>query len=1100
MKNLTNILSYLWLLLLMAVTACSDLEEEVGPMRGDEEVELTIPVEIPGMKAATRTVPTENITQITAIAFDENGAYIKTRQAVLNRTEDNSGNSTRGTLRIKVPSKTRSIHFLAKNNANDAFSGIQSLDNLKYNTQTWELHYWGFLSFTSTTELKAFNRFLTLYRNQAMITLEAGNDDYIAGFVNYNTSGTMVPYSNEHGFGFRIASQNGVVYQTIPNGVSKQTDGINNLGKAHYLFEHENNKNNRPLYAVCNIGSKFYKVAFARTINNNLTYFPIIRNHEYKIVVDPTQINTAYGFDNYDGAKDSPSPINDVVITTVDLSLNPTTQDLIINADGEKKCTVTVTVPQGITNLKVSAPKDANSVEVFTITPPNGLTTNAEGEYIVNPNQQYTFTFTLADNYDTTGTATIEFSGSGSYYKTNKASATIYLKKNGQLTVNPTTATIDNTAGTTQTISVTILQNMNINKLQISADAFEVSSNNGLSLQNGYYNVSPNNTYSFTFTLKQEYDNSTGDQTIEFTGTSDHWTATGTSTITLREPTEVREVTIFAEPYTRSLNYTTNANSVSDLIVNVTIPAGVTTLNFESEYFDLISVNGRTKTENEVSTPYITGSGPYTVDHQSVGELTLPFRLRLKSEKKAPTSSAGYTFGGSGEGVTVTPATISNITLTESGDEYVRWQGDVLLDWGNEGAVTQIPLPYSWFEGIAVDSKLRVDYQVTDADKSEKDRDAVIQFTEVKGDSWTDSPYDFAELKENDGEDAGVNLSKDTKSGSIYDRGGVIELILTQTILEKMVQNKTTFDGLENIVMAIQGGNVRLKKISVIPAGAQGGGTDNNNQLDMTLAFSTDNGAQLNNMIFGISTLNLTATISQDDANNSNLVGQTVTLQGAFTKGNSHEQAVNWPQSFVGDEITSDDGRNLQFTIQSGVTSYSAKWVFIRTDDGAKGDASITYALSNSQGYTLDGETSVDLVIKNSAQVQGEKTFTDWNDPYSLSEFFPAGTTITVVFADNESDGSTIKFCDGSGQNMLYLTDDNTGYSNDNANLYINFSGSRTFVIHVNENTKLYGNGNGNDNGNLSNGLSGLRIESGNAVLQSVTVAAPPSALNRPNQ
>ena len=107
---------------------------------------------------------------------------------------------------------------------------------------------------------------------------------------------------------------------------------------------------------------------------------------------------------------------------------------------------------------------------------------------------------------------------------------------------------------------------------------------------------------------------------------------------------------------------------------------------------------------------------------------------------------------------------------------------------------------------------------------------------------------------------------------------------------------------------------------------------------------------------------------------------------------------------------------------------------------------------------------------------------------------------VVFWFADNESDGSTIKFCDGSGQNMLYLTDDNTGYSNDNANLYINFSGSRTFVIHVNENTKLYGNGNGNDNGNLSNGLSGLRIESENAVLQSVTVAAPPSALNRPNQ
>ena len=49
MKRITNILSYLWLLLLMAVAACSDLEEIVVNMQGEEEVELTIQTNIPGL-------------------------------------------------------------------------------------------------------------------------------------------------------------------------------------------------------------------------------------------------------------------------------------------------------------------------------------------------------------------------------------------------------------------------------------------------------------------------------------------------------------------------------------------------------------------------------------------------------------------------------------------------------------------------------------------------------------------------------------------------------------------------------------------------------------------------------------------------------------------------------------------------------------------------------------------------------------------------------------------------------------------------------------------------------------------------------------------
>ena len=93
----------------MAVTACSDLEEEVGPMHVEEEVELNIQLHVPDMQASTRDemVITEQINSIVAIAFDESNALIKKVDAILTPTSD-----TGGTLKIKVPKRTRTIHFL----------------------------------------------------------------------------------------------------------------------------------------------------------------------------------------------------------------------------------------------------------------------------------------------------------------------------------------------------------------------------------------------------------------------------------------------------------------------------------------------------------------------------------------------------------------------------------------------------------------------------------------------------------------------------------------------------------------------------------------------------------------------------------------------------------------------------------------------------------------------------------------------------------------------------------------------------------------------------------------------------------------------------
>jgi hypothetical protein len=62
----------------LLVVACSDLEEITIAMQGEEEVELTIKTNVPSLGGSTRSVvDAENITSITALAFDSDHELIK---------------------------------------------------------------------------------------------------------------------------------------------------------------------------------------------------------------------------------------------------------------------------------------------------------------------------------------------------------------------------------------------------------------------------------------------------------------------------------------------------------------------------------------------------------------------------------------------------------------------------------------------------------------------------------------------------------------------------------------------------------------------------------------------------------------------------------------------------------------------------------------------------------------------------------------------------------------------------------------------------------------------------------------------------------------
>ena len=1215
MKNLTNILSYLWLLLLMAVTACSDLEEEVGPMHVEEEVELTIQLHVPDMQASTREemVITENISSIVAIAFDESGDLIKKVDAILS-DQDHENHS--GTLKIKVPKRTQTIHFLGNYTKNDieSITSLETLNSFTTNDVT-TMRYWGKAEYNGGNNLS-----VTLHRNMAKLTLKKGdgftaNSCYIAGFVNRNLSGTIVPS------GYAVGDT-----PTIPNGVTTHTyTADNSLGNVYYLFEHANVENSNPLYVIIEVAAKYYKVAFAAGDE----YFPIIRNHEYTITIDG--IDAMYAENNYTDAVNSQYPINDLVITSVPMTVTASPTEVL--NESNQTFTVTVTIPEGITELNVP------THDAFDITPPNSLTPQ-NGKYTVTQGN-YEFTFTVKEGVEA-GDKTISFSGRGKYKSaTGSATVTLEDKKTVSIVAVPSATTLNYAASSVEDLLVNVTIQKEVTGLTFSSSDFTIKVvGNELQPTEGVYPITHDEnatettipvrirlndgvdkeTASFTFDgtsndANVEVQEDTKEITLtaaddanvrwqgnvplngnvyanivplmydwfldgnnfipvgsklnlEFTVTGDNtswlevfeicgdtendwnnpvhqfaelnnsnrYTANGNNTLSLTlseatfnkisenfrndflgetgdenkiamairgtgitltkvsvlpPPEELPTVAITAIPYVNSLNYSTN--SVSDLIVNVTIPKEVSTLTFASEYFDAAVV-----VDTLLTAPT---NGTYTVVHPNNGNDPTSTSVRLRLKNKTSTTSAGFTFSGTGENVTVTSAVIDNITLTEGGDEYVRWQGDAALQWGINAV--QIPLLYSWFYDannqliIPVGSTLRVEYETLG-------NDASIQFAECNG-TWNDDAYYFSELHaeyNNNGNNETMGLNLDNNTG-IYN-GTSKDLVLTQAVLDNMKENRTNLLGENDIVMAIQGGNVTLKKISVIPA------TENpNNPLSIELDFYADsenlgNGATYSNLALNSSHFYLKATVTGDL---SAYHGQPVQLQGAFSSpyqySNSNE-AIHWTNSrqtdssisYYGERI---DGKGLQFTIDSTKDVYIIDWVF-QTGSlyTGYGDIQFTYTLSNNQGHSITGDTSATIAFTNepvgivllNSQHQFETQDNGYWTSLTFDGPFPIGTKIILTF----SEGGGIKLCDGSNNNLYVpaFASNNLYGNGGNSDLWMT-APTGNLVLDITEDIILYGKGTGTNNGNLSanNPLNSFIIESGETVLDKVVVVYP---------
>lgn len=568
MKRITNILSYLCLLLLLIVVACSDLEEITIAMQGEEEVELTIQTNIPSLGGSTRTAPPEKITSITALAFDGDHELIKVvTEGVIQKTETDST----GTFKVKVPLRTRRIHFIAKNNGvfddiTDDYYGQTDVSLLVDRTATDEdllnnaLHYWAMLDFDNAADLNdltdelasAPNKDgkLTLIRNMAKLILDTpGENDCIVGFMNYNTNGTLVPYI-ENGEKVEFCYQT-VTNHKLPNRpiiipVSVEKD----LGKVHYMFEEYNDVGDL-VYVICKLEIstdtyKYFKFALKKDTS---TYYYIVRNCKYRIKIDDVSKISASGHDTY-GEAVANVPIN-ADTEEVNILFEPNPLSMFLKETGE----VTVTIPKGITTFSVGYMKNyfIQGGVACTYEPTQSEVTTGDGKelwvdtYTVSGenDEEIVFTIELKEVVVNTGEAVsgieIQFQGNGPGKTANKI-LTVNALLQGSLTVTPTTVEMVNRADTECMVTVKIESydyNVGDYKLQVgnANGVFAVTAPAGLDLHDdGYYYATKGQSYTFTFTLI-EAGTAGAEHKIDFDLFTDYHHLEGTTTVTLVEPT-----------------------------------------------------------------------------------------------------------------------------------------------------------------------------------------------------------------------------------------------------------------------------------------------------------------------------------------------------------------------------------------------------------------------------------------------------------------------------------------------------------------------------------------------------------------------------------
>lgn len=624
-----------FLLLLLLFVACGEPDDMFGTIHGDdEEIELTINTLLPDGGISTRTAPTENITSITALAFDRNHELIKVQSSVV--VQPTTSNTT-GIFKVTVPQRTRRIHFIAKNNGE--FAEITESDYGKtdvgllvnrissiQNSQDADgisnaLHYWQMLDFESAEDLKDLSDELQaldkkpgdgyqlpLIRNMAKITLnlQDGMTGHIAGILNYNTTGTIVPYLKD-GNNYTFKYQNTTNHE-LPSTfvITSDVSNCSELGTVHYLFEEYDDVGDL-IYVMCyidndgesgNEAGHFYKVALVKPTFTGVEdkYYYVIRNQAYNINI-VGELDVTLGKTDYSDAVQNAKPINDSQKEQVHLDIEPDELNMYIGETGK----VIVKIPAGISQFQIGYLIDKfNEGGVFIegITPTN-REVSADGSIYIDTydattlGTEFELSVKLKESIkDAISGMEIQFKGTGESKRIDDKLIVNVLKK-GVLNVTPTALDIPKTKGSNFSVKVFIPSYDNYDgayelKVTDEKNKYNITAPGELVLnQNGTYNVEKGQTYTFIFELRE--DGQVGDEhTIKFYLDTDFNDDSGTTTVTLIDNVvhdQDYEIWVDNSAWTGTENSVTffgyNKETPQGSFTNGTTPNG-----FRTEFYD----------------------------------------------------------------------------------------------------------------------------------------------------------------------------------------------------------------------------------------------------------------------------------------------------------------------------------------------------------------------------------------------------------------------------------------------------------------------------------------------------------------------------------
>ena len=624
-----------FLILLLLFVACGEPDDMFGTIHGDdEEIELTINTLLPDGGISTRIAPAENITSITALVFDRNYELIKVQTSeVVQSTTSN----TTGTFKVTVPQRTRRIHFIAKNNGD--FTEITESDYGKtdvgllvnrissiQNSQDADgisnaLHYWQMLDFDRAEDLKDLSDELQdldkkpddgyqlpLIRNMAKITLnlQEGMTGHIAGILNYNTTGTIVPYlknGNNYTFCYQDTTNHELPSTFV---ITSDVSDCSELGTVHYLFEEYDDVGDL-IYVMCYIDNDgsgtedvghFYKVALVKPTFTGVEdkYYYVIRNQAYNINI-VGKLDVTLGKTDYSDAVQNGKPINDSEKEQVHLDFEPDEVYMYIGEPG----TVTVNIPEGITELQIGFPSERFDAD--GVIAKNTAGNNLENSTITNGNIHIS-------TYDVTGLSEIvlsmnlkssiqdaisgmelQFIGSGEDKIVNDK-LVVHVLKRDALNVTPTAVEIPRTKGNSFSVNVIIPSFDNYDgayELTVNDkdNKYNITAPGTLALHDGVYSVEKGQTYTFEFELRE--DGTAGEKhTIDFHLDTDYHDYDATTTVTLIDNTvHDQDYEIWVDNST----WTGTENSVTFFGYNKETPqgsftTGTTPNGFRTEFYD----------------------------------------------------------------------------------------------------------------------------------------------------------------------------------------------------------------------------------------------------------------------------------------------------------------------------------------------------------------------------------------------------------------------------------------------------------------------------------------------------------------------------------